>query len=93
MTAIDAIDGSTAGSGCCCADRIVAACRLTKLKELSVCVQVQPKTPIQTFSVRLNDDLARDPRRILQSFPNGTLSDYGPNGRRRRTKGHANAAR
>ena len=56
-------------------------------------MQVQPKTPIQTFSVRLNDNLARDPRRILQSFPNGTISDYGPNGRCFRAKGHPNANR
>ena len=44
-------------------------------------MQVQPKTPIQTFAIRLSDSLEKDTRRILQEYPNSAQwTDYGPDG-------------
>ena len=44
-------------------------------------MQVLPKEPIETFSVRLTDQLASDHRRILQTFPsNVTYAGFDSNG-------------
>ena len=44
-------------------------------------MQVLPKEPIETFSVRLTDQLASDHRRVLQTFPsNVTYAGFDSNG-------------
>ena len=54
---------------------------LTGVAQSLFIMQVLPKEPIETFSVRLTDQLASDHRRILQTFPsNVTYAGFDSNG-------------